>query len=171
MRINDMPEFKDKNQVMTFDKDTIIAMAIDKMAEQNYGAILVLDKDKPCGIFTERDLLRRVCAKRIDLEKSKLSEVMTKELRTASINDEVSHCLRRMSQGRFRHMPVLDEHGNLKGMLSQGDFVAYTLSDAIYRAGIYAKVGMNKKISPTALAIGLILYSIALLVIFRIILL
>lgn len=164
MLISDMPEFKDKTQVMTFDKSTLIGAAVDSMAEKNYGAILVTDQGKLCGVFTERDLLRRVAASRLDIDKIKLADVMTSNMKTAKINDQVSDCLRRMSQGRFRHMPIVDEQGNLKGMLSQGDFVAYTMSDAIYRAGMSAKAGIaTGGTTPFSILAAILVYTLGLL--------
>ena len=119
MRIIDMPEFRDKTQVLSFDEETTLKKAIDEMADKNYGACLVTRKDKLAGIFTERDLLRKVAPKGLDLKKKKLKDVMTKNLKTAQVTDDVADCLRRMSQGRFRHMPVVDDKKNILGMLSK----------------------------------------------------
>lgn len=52
MRINDMPEFRDKSHVLTFDQDVKISEAVDAMAKKNYGAVLVTKNDKLSGIFT-----------------------------------------------------------------------------------------------------------------------
>ncbi len=164
MLISDMPEFKDKSQVMTFEKNVLVATAVDAMAEKNYGAILVTDNGRLCGVFTERDLLRRIAASRIDISKTHLADVMTTNIKTARIDDKVSDCLRRMSQGRFRHMPIVDEHGNLKGLLSQGDFVAFTMSDAIYRAGMSAKAGITGGSgAPITILAAILVYTLGLL--------
>ena len=169
MRICDMPEFRDKAQVLTFSPNNTIAEAVDAMSEKNYGGILITNNEKLVGIFTERDLMRRVAAQRIDIEKTTLGEVMTTNISCADIDDRISDSLRRMSQGRFRHMPVIDDHGNLKGLLSQGDFVAYTLSDAIYRAGITARAELSRGlplwitvILGLAIYTGLLLYVLSL---------
>lgn len=164
MRISDIPEFKDKTEVSTFSPDTPLAEAVDHMATNNFGAVLILEDKKLKGIFTERDLLRRVAAKRVDIEKAKISDVMTSKLKTAHIDDKVHDCLRRMSQGRFRHMPVVDEQGNLKGMLSQGDFVAFTMSDILARASMSAKAATNAgKSTPISIIFAMIIYTLALL--------
>ncbi|MEM7618793.1 MAG: CBS domain-containing protein, partial [Pseudomonadota bacterium] len=136
----------------------------DAMAEKNYGAVVIMEDGQVAGIFTERDLLRRIAAGRMDIEKTKISDVMTSNVRTAKINDKVSDSLRRMSQGRFRHMPVIDDNGDLMGMLSQGDFVAFTMSDAIYRASINAKASIYEGNStPFSLIIAILVYTIVLL--------
>ena len=113
MRIIDMPEFKDKSQVLSFDQNTVVADAVDAMAQKNYGAIIVTKSGKLAGVFTERDLLWRVAAGRMDLKKTKLKDVMSTDIKTAKENDKISDSLRRMNQGRFRHLPVLDAKGNV----------------------------------------------------------
>lgn len=164
MRIMDMPEFRDKSQVLTYDIAVSVCDAVDSMAENNYGAVLVTENGKLAGIFTERDLLRRVAASRLDLSTIKLSDVMSSDLKTARADDDVADCLRRMSQGRFRHMPVVNESGDILGMLSQGDFVALTLSDALYRASESAKAGIfGGKATPTYIVLAVMVYTLLLL--------
>lgn len=167
MRISDMPEFRDKSDVLTFKPTDTLATAIAAMSKKNYGAVLITDKDKLVGIFTERDLLRRVAAENMDLKKTKLQDVMTKKLKTAKIDDNVTDSLRRMSQGRFRHMPVIDENDKIMGMLSQGDFVAYTLSDLIYRAGVSAKANVDAGNStPISILLAVLVYTIMIVILF-----
>lgn len=164
MRIIDMPEFKDKSQVLSFDEDTKLSDAIQKMADKNYGACLVTKNDKLTGIFTERDLLRKVAPEFIDTKKTTLKDVMTKSLKTAQITDEVADCLRRMSQGRFRHMPVVDEKKNILGMLSQGDFVAFTMSDIMerMRKSAQAEVAAGRG-TPFSIMLAITVYTLGLL--------
>lgn len=164
MRINDMPEFKDKTEVSTFDAATPLSQAIDHMAANNYGAVLVTKDNKLHGIFTERDLLRRVAANRIDIETAILADVCTTRLKTARIDDKVADCLRRMSQGRFRHLPVIDEDGDVMGMLSQGDFVAFTMSDILHRASMTARAATDAgKATPVSIIMAMVIYTLALL--------
>ena len=127
MRIVDMPEFRDKTQVTTFDQATPVCDAIDDMAKHNYGAVLVTSKKKLVGIFTERDLLARVVGQGRDVENTKISDVMSINIETAKPSDSVALCMGRMDHGGFRHMPVTDSDNKLVGMLSQRDFIAYTM--------------------------------------------
>lgn len=164
MRIIDMPEFKDKSEVLTFDSETPVCDAVDAMAKRNYGAVLVTSKKKLAGIFTERDLLRRIAMDRRDITKVKLKEVMTANVKTAKADDRVADTMRRMSQGRFRHMPVVDEKGNVTGMLSQGDFVAYTMPQIIHRLGATAKEEIEAGNStPFSILIAIVVYTLGLL--------
>ncbi len=165
MKISDIPEFRDKSEVLTFDESTPVRDAIKTMAEKNYGAVLVTKKDMLSGIFTERDLLKKIAAEGKDIGKLQLKDVMTPDPNTASIEDAVTDCMRRMSQGRFRHMPVVDDKGKILGLLSQGDFVAFTMSDIMARFSISAKAGIEEgRSTPYAIAAAILLYTIALII-------
>ena len=135
MRISDIPEFKDKSHVLTISKDTKIIDCVKKMSKHNYGSIIIAEKNKPIGIFTERDLLNKVIAKDIDPKKDAVEKVMTKDLATAKSDDQISTTLRRMSQGHFRHMPIVDADGNINGIISQGDLVSYSWSEIFHFLG------------------------------------
>lgn len=163
MRITDMPEFKDKNEVLSMDKNDNLCDAVDAMCKARVGSVLITDKGKLVGIFTERDLLRRVAGCRLELDKIKLSEVMTSDVKTAHPNDKVVDSMRRMSQGRFRHLPVIDDKGELVGLLSQGDFVALTMSDAWNRFAETAKAGIFNNYQPFLILVGIAIYTIVLL--------
>jgi CBS domain-containing protein len=164
MRINDMPEFQDKKNVLTYDVSASLCDAVDAMAKANYGAVLVTRGGKLAGIFTERDLLRKVAACRLDLVGLKLSDVMTSDLKTANINDDVVDCMRRMSHGRFRHLPVVDDAGNLVGLLSQGDFVAFTMSDLVGRFSTIARANVSiGNATPISILLAVFVYTLALL--------
>jgi CBS domain-containing protein len=129
MRIIDIPEFKDKTYVLTMPETATLIEAVETMAERNVGSVVVIKGTKVVGIFTERDLLTKVVGKKKKVEELNLNDVMTKNPKTAHMNDTVADSMRRMSQGKFRHLPIVDDEKNLIGIVSQGDFVAYTWYD------------------------------------------
>ncbi|HXF90385.1 MAG TPA: CBS domain-containing protein [Candidatus Nitrosotenuis sp.] len=133
MKIADIPEFKDKKHVFYVTEDVLLQKVVELMSEKNYGCAVVVQNKKVVGVFTERDLMRRVVAKHLDPSKLTVAEVMTKDPHVAHLQDDISESMRRMSQGRFRHLPIVDENENLVGILSQGDFVAYTWFDLFNR--------------------------------------
>lgn len=163
MRIVDMPEFKDKTEVLSMDVKATLCDAIDAMCENRVGSVLALEKGKLVGIFTERDLLRRVAGCRLELDKIKLGDVITRDIKTANPDDKVLDSMRRMSQGRFRHLPVIDEKGKIVGMLSQGDFVALSMSDAWRRFTDTAKAGIFSSYQPFMILLGVAIYTIVLI--------
>jgi len=97
------------------------------MLERKLNAIMVQHDGKPVGIFTERDLMRRVVAAGIDLDRS-IDEVMTPDPETLSLDDGIAFALNRMVVGGYRHVPVVDENGVLVGVLAQREVVHYIVS-------------------------------------------
>jgi CBS domain-containing protein len=104
-----------------------IKQAIQLMLERNVGAVLVEREGKPVGIFTERDVLRRVIHTGIDQEHP-VEEVMTPDPETLSPDDSIAFALNRMVVGGFRNIPIVDEEGKPPALLSQREVVAYIVS-------------------------------------------
>jgi CBS domain-containing protein len=127
MKIQDRFEFKNKAPVLTFAPTDFVITAVRAMSEKNYGASVVVDaENKPVGIITERDFMRRLINKGLDANTTRIDQIMTSQLKIARSSDEVSNWLRVMSNERFRHLPVVDADGRLINVMSQGDFVSYT---------------------------------------------
>ncbi|HID23462.1 MAG TPA: CBS domain-containing protein, partial [Planctomycetaceae bacterium] len=95
--------------------------AIRRMAEHNVGAVLVLEEQKPVGVFTERDVLLKTGS---DLD-GPVSKYMTPDPQTLSQNDSVAYALHEMDVGGYRHLPIVDESGNATGMVSVRDVLHY----------------------------------------------
>ena len=168
MKIKDRIEFKTKAPVMTFGPDDKVISAIKVMSEKNYGASVIVDKaHKPLGIITERDFMRRLLAKGLDPNKTKISEIMTKDLKLASEDDQVVEWLRIMSNERFRHLPVVDDQGILINLMSQGDFVSYTWPQLLTQVKEAAKATFFERFHLYMIIGGVMLYSLAMVWIFR----
>mgnify|MGYP003345062805 CR=1 FL=1 len=97
-----------------------VAEVSELMATRRIGAILVLEKGKLAGIFTERDALVRVIAKGVDPKKTTVGEVMTKNPDTIQPTESVQTALDLMAERGYRHLPVMDE-GQLYGIISIRD--------------------------------------------------
>ncbi|MBW8309983.1 MAG: CBS domain-containing protein [Candidatus Paracaedibacteraceae bacterium] len=160
MRIMDVPEFKDKTHVLTVLPDTPLDQVIAEMVSYNVGSAVVVKEGKLVGIFTERDLLVKVSGKKRPTESLKVSDVMTSNPHSAQLEDDVNISLRRMSQGRFRHLPIVDENKQVVGILSQGDFVAYTWSDLMARVGRHTKFSFLTNSQLWLLILGPLVYLI-----------
>jgi CBS domain-containing protein len=90
------------------------------MNERQIGAVLVIDRERLLGIFTERDVLRRIVAAQRDPSGTKLSEVMTTAIVCAERHTTCNEVRRVMREKRIRHIPVV-ENGCAIGMVSIGD--------------------------------------------------
>jgi CBS domain-containing protein len=104
-----------------------IRAAVQLMLEHRLGAVLVEREGVPVGIFTERDLMRRVVAAEIGLDRA-IEEVMTPDPETLRLDDSVAFALNRMSVGGFRNVPVVDENGTVVGVVSQREVVDYIVA-------------------------------------------
>ena len=100
-------------------EDTVGAAAA-RMAQHRCGSILVCADEKLRGIFTERDLLARVIAGGHDPATTRLAEVMTPDPDTIDATEPVAEAVRRMDEGCYRHLPVL-EGGHVLGVISLRD--------------------------------------------------
>ena len=164
MRIEDRPEFKSKPKPLTASADDIVLDVARAMGNRNFGSVVVVDSDsRIAGIFTERDLLRRVVAGDKDPRTTSLSDVMTTDVRVASASDEVVDWLRQMSNERFRHVPVVNDSGQLVHMMSQGDFVSYTWPELLSRFKEHAAYSYPR-LSPIIWLLGGVLAYTALMV-------
>ena len=102
--------------------DTVFA-ALRFMAEKNIGAVVVVDNDRPVGIFSERDYARKVSLKGLDEKEATVRDVMTSQLIGVRPDYEIETCLALITGKFIRHLPVIDEEDRVIGVVSIGDLV------------------------------------------------
>jgi CBS domain-containing protein len=102
-----------------------IATVSEKMGAHNEGAILVYNKGKLAGIFSERDLLKRVISRQKDPASVKIEDVMTKDPITVKAGTHIRDCVKLVREKGFRHLPVVDENDVPIGIISTRDFLQY----------------------------------------------
>lgn len=108
---------------------TTVLAAAQLMTSQGIGSVLVVDDGALVGIFTERDVLRRVVAEARDPARTAVREVMTgMPLLTCTEEAKLHDCRQLMSTRRIRHLPVMQEH-QIRGVLTSGDLLAWQLQD------------------------------------------
>jgi CBS domain-containing protein len=105
-----------------------VAAAVDVMNANKVGAVLVMDGDRLVGVFTERDVLRRVVGGRMDPARTQVSDVMTRELVVLRLTSTVGDAMAVVSEKRIRHLPVVDE-GQVVGVISAGDLNHWLVGD------------------------------------------
>jgi CBS domain-containing protein len=110
-------------QVITVQPGTTVTEAVVLLKEHNLGAVVVsVDGREVTGILTERDVVRRLVEGTGFLQ-GPASDIMTAEVLTCRAADSVESVMSTMTQRRIRHLPVVDEHGGLIGIVSIGDVV------------------------------------------------
>lgn len=118
--------------VATVRPDDTVKSAMELMLERDIGAVLVIEGSKLVGIFTERDCLHKVSALDINPRETLVRAVMTEKVRFVTSDLEVSQGLALMTERFFRHLPVLDEHQNIIGIVSIGDLVKAKISEQTF---------------------------------------
>jgi CBS domain-containing protein len=118
-----MPTVKDimTKEVVTIDAEKSVIEAAQLMSERGLGCLIVVDKMLPVGIITERDIVRRIVAKRNSTD-TNISEVMTKTLITVNPETSLKEAARVMSTNQIRRLPVLKDD-KLVGIVVSSDFV------------------------------------------------
>ncbi len=97
--------------------DDSVADALPLMRQDRRGSVMVTDEDKIVGIFTERDLIRRVPHEK-DLSEVRIKDVMTPQPFTYSPKDSIAYALNGMTTWGNRHLPIADEDNRLIGFVS-----------------------------------------------------
>ena len=163
-RLKDRPEFYNKPKPITFLKTDKVHTAVSIMAENNYGSVVIVDKNqKVIGIVTERDIVKKIVQKGLSAKTTSLEKIMTANPRVANENDDIVDWLRIMSNDRFRRLPVVDSEGKIKVIFTQGDFVSYTWPDLIFQASQMAKASFLKGFSVYGLIIMMLIYTIVII--------
>ncbi|MEM8738488.1 MAG: CBS domain-containing protein [Planctomycetota bacterium] len=117
------------SQVLTVRPDTSVLDAAVLMNQHRIGALIVVDhRDHVVGIFTERDVLRRVVSERRDPADTRVEAVMTRDLVTCTPATTIGKARAIFMDRRIRHLPVLSAPDQLRGMISIGDLNAWELS-------------------------------------------
>jgi CBS domain-containing protein len=109
--------------------DATVAKAIETMRKKRVGAVMVVAKKRPrklVGILTERDLVQRVLVKK-GYGRLALEKVMSASPESLKPKDSLAYALNKMSVGRFRHVPLVDERGVPVGMLSIRDVIDFVV--------------------------------------------
>ncbi len=112
--------------------DTSVYQGLQLMAEQNIGALLVLNKEALVGMFSERDYARNVILKGKSSRQTLVGDVMVSNVVYVTPVDSVENCMALMTQKRVRHLPVL-ENENLIGIVSIGDIVKQIISEQEFK--------------------------------------
>jgi CBS domain-containing protein len=102
--------------------------AIEIMATRHVGALLVMGEDGLVGIISERDYARKVILKKRSSYDTPVGDIMTANPVAVRSDATVHQCMEIMTEGRFRHLPVVDS-GRVVGMLSIGDLVKAVIAD------------------------------------------
>ena len=116
------------SEVISIAREASVFDAIKVMADRAVGSLLVMEDEKIVGIVTERDYARKVILLGRSSEATKVEQIMSTEVITATIGQTVRECMTLMTERRIRHLPVVADD-KVIGLISIGDLVQAIISD------------------------------------------
>jgi CBS domain-containing protein len=125
--IESLMRSRQTNRVFSVAPDQSVYEAIEKMAEEGVGALLVLSDNKLVGIVSERDYARKVILKGHSSKDTLVSAIMTTPVVFVTPKNTVDECMSIMTHRRFRHLPVVENERPVS-VVSIGDLVRWTIS-------------------------------------------
>jgi CBS domain-containing protein len=129
MLVRQILAMKGGGEVETIPSSTSVSEAVRELSEKRIGALVVSDDgDVPLGILSERDIVRELGRRGDTIMSMKVSDLMTKSLVSCVAEESADQVLAKMTDGRFRHMPVMDGE-RMTGLISIGDVVKARLSE------------------------------------------
>ena len=132
-----------RDETITTSPQTSVRDVAKMMKDYSVGCVIVTQMDTPIGIVTDRDIVLRVVAegKSYDIP---VEEIMTKDILVASENDQIRDVIKIMREKSIRRLPVIDDNGNLSGIVTFDD-VFVELADEIFNLSRIPRAGMPLK--------------------------
>ncbi len=129
MQVHHILKSKATDAVVTVKSGTSIADVAKILTEKRIGTVVVSDDaETALGILSERDIVRELANRGASCLSDSVDSYMTQKLVTCGRNDDADHILSQMTEGRFRHMPVVED-GKLVGLITIGDVVKARLTE------------------------------------------
>ncbi|PHS79610.1 MAG: CBS domain-containing protein [Rhodospirillaceae bacterium] len=125
-----IPDIVNTQAIVTLDTSATVHDAVQKMNTHNVSAVAIVDdQNKLVGIISERDMTHRVLALGLAPQATNVCEIMTKEVETLNPKDSALDAIELMLSRNIRHLPVVDENGEVLAMISIRDLMRGTRDD------------------------------------------
>lgn len=134
-----IPDILSGQDIFQLTADATVREAVQGMAARDVNSVAVTNDGRLAGIFTGTDLIKKVVAGGLDPDLTMLSDVMTPDPETASPGFNAIEALHRMQDGRFRHLPIVED-GRLLGILSRRDFLGYEIEELEHQEHLWERI-------------------------------
>ncbi len=128
MLVKDVLAEKPVHEIYAIAPGDTVSEAAKLLSEKRVGALIVREGEEMKGILSERDIVREIGARGVACMSDCVRDIMTDKVRSCSPSDTMKELMVIMTEGRFRHMPVMD-NGKLVGVISIGDVVATRIKE------------------------------------------
>jgi len=125
LRLSDSIQDLNYKEFILTSPESNLREAISLLKNNHSGCIIIADDNQISGIFTERDLLTKVVSENVDLDTAKIGDYMTLDPQTLRPSDPIAYALNRMTDGGYRHVPIVDEDEKPVGMVCMKTIVDY----------------------------------------------
>lgn len=128
MLVKDLLEFKSSDKVASVLSQSTVAGAAKQMLNFNIGFVLVLENSQLVGVLSERDIVYKSTALKLDPIAQKVADIMTKNIVFVNEDTDLKEVLELFKKMKFRHLPVKKEDGSIAGVLSERDITTFLMS-------------------------------------------
>jgi CBS domain-containing protein len=119
------------HDIVTAKPDATLGSVCEMLETKGIGAVVISHGgERVDGIFSERDFVRAVARQGAAALERPVSDYMTKKVVTCGLDDSIAELMKRMTEGKFRHLPVVEDGGRLVGIVSIGDVVKHRIAEA-----------------------------------------
>jgi len=120
--IRSLPGLREPIQL---DHHATLRAVIDRLNQEGIGCVLIVADGLLVGVFTERDVLTKLVGTSIDIDRTPVEDLMTRDPECLTLDDSIAYALNRMTIGGFRHVPLVDLHGHPTGVVAMRHIVEY----------------------------------------------
>ena len=122
-------------EVITIDINQGVVEAAQIMADKHISSVVVVDKEQPIGIITERDFVKKICSKELEISKVKVSEVMSRIRTYADPETSIDVAIQRMLNHNIRRLPILSE-GKVIGIITVTDLAKHLRTELLLQGAL-----------------------------------
>lgn len=123
--INEPIESMTYKEPISVSKDEKLNVVINLFKDNDVSSIFIVEKNELLGIFTERDIVRKIAGENVDISLETIEAYMTKNPETLTVDQPIAYALNKMAAGGFRHVPLLNKEKKLMGCLSFRDIIEH----------------------------------------------